>query len=172
MDITIKNARLSFPNIFTPRAFGDSEPSYSATFLLDKKAQADQIELIEEAIAKLVKEELKGKKPSAGICLHDGDEKADTDGYGPEIMYISARAKKAPSVVDADKSRLNEEDGRPYAGCYVNAIVRLWAQDNKFGRRINASLRAVQFAKHGDSFGEAPVDTDTAFDDVSDEDEL
>jgi hypothetical protein len=32
-------------------------------------------------------------------------------------------------------------------------VVELWAQDNQYGKRINASLGGVQFAKDGESFG-------------------
>jgi hypothetical protein len=39
--------------------------------------------------------------------------------------------------------------GKPYSGCYVNAVIELWAQDNKFGKRINASLMGVQFLRDG-----------------------
>jgi len=171
MDIKLKNVRLSFPNLFKPKAFEGSEPAFSASFLLDKRKHAAQIEEIKSAIAKLVKEELKGKTPK-GTCLHDGSEKPDTDGYGDDMMYVSARSKKRPAIVDRDKSQLGEDDGKPYGGCYVNAIVRLWAQDNNYGKRINASLRAVQFAADGEPFGEAPVNTDEAFDDLDDSEEL
>jgi len=51
-----------------------------------------------------------------------------------------------------------EENGKPYAGCYVNMSIRLWAQDNQFGKRVNAQLRAVQFVKDGEAFGDKPVD--------------
>ena len=76
-------------------------------------------------------------------------------------MFISARSKSRPTVVDRDKTPLTEQDGRPYGGCFVNAIVELWAQDNQFGKRINATLAGVQFLKDGDAFGGSrPADPD------------
>lgn len=168
MDIKLTNVRISFPNLFKARAFEGSEPAFSASFLLDKRKDAKQIEAIKAGMKKLADETFKGKMPPK-TCLHDGSEKPDTDGYDENVMYISARSKKPPVVVDRDKQTLLENDGRPYSGCYVNAIVRLWAQDNNYGKRINASLRAVQFARDGDPFGEKPVDADEAFDDLSDE---
>ena len=65
------------------------------------------------------------------------------------------------------------EDGRPYGGCYVNATVRLWAQDGvknpKWGKRVNAQLRAVQFWAEGEPFGESSVDAADEFDEGEDE---
>ena len=39
----------------------------------------------------------------------------------------------------------------------MNAIVELWAQDNNYGKRINASLAGVQFAKDGEAFAGGTV---------------
>jgi len=69
-------------------------------------------------------------------------------------------------VIDGDKTILKEESGRPYSGCYVNANIEVWAQDNSFGKRINAQLKGVQFYRDGDAFsGSAPSSPDE-FDDV------
>ena len=49
-----------------------------------------------------------------------------------------------------------------YDGCRVNAKIEIWAQDNKFGRRINCSLLGVMFAGEGENFGggAAPASAD------------
>jgi hypothetical protein len=44
---------------------------------------------------------------------------------------------------------LSASSGKVYSGCYVNASIELWAQDNKFGKRINATLMGVQFLRDG-----------------------
>jgi hypothetical protein len=163
MKIKLNNVRLSFPALFKPKAGPDGgEPKYSATFLLDKQKHAATIKEIQLAIENLHKTELKGKHMK-GTCLHDGSEKPDMDGYGPGVMYVSASEKKRIPIVDRDMSPLVEEDSKPYAGCYVNASIRLWVQDNQYGKRINAALVAVQFAKDGDSFGAAPVNVEEEF---------
>ena len=61
-----------------------------------------------------------------------------------------------------------EADGLPYSGCYVNASIELWAQDNNYGKRINASLRGVQFYRDGDAVagGGGPASEDE-FDDLA-----
>lgn len=162
--VKIQGARLSYPTLFTAKSFEGSKPAFSAVLLLDKKTNAMDIKRVQAAIAFLVKEGLKGKHPGADrVCLREGSTKADTDGYGDDVMFVPARNEKRPGVVDRDLTPLSEEDGKPYAGCYVNAVVRLWAQDNKYGKRINASLRNVQFVKDGTPFGEKPVSPEEDF---------
>jgi len=72
--------------------------------------------------------------------------------------------------LNKDKSPVVEADGVIYSGCYVNAIIDLWAQDNQFGKRINATLLGVQFAYDGDAFasGGSGVSVDD-FDDLDNE---
>jgi hypothetical protein len=174
IQITVTNARLSYANIFRAKAMEGStgEPKFSCVFLLDKKQNAKDIKTIQDAIAKLVKEGLKGKHPGAEkVCLKDGSVKADTDGYGPEVMFVSAGNVKRPVIVNRDRSPLAEEDGKPYSGCYVNGVFNLWVQDNKYGRRINASLTHVQFVKDGEQFGEKVKPAEAVLPDLSAEDD-
>lgn len=159
--ITLTNVRLSFADLFKAKAVNDGEPRFSANFLLDKSKDQAQIKRIGDEVRRLEAEKFKGKKiPADKVCLRDGDEK-EYDGYAG-MLFLSAANKKRPTVVDRDRTQLTAEDGKPYSGCYVNAVVRLWAQDNQFGKRINASLEVVQFVKDGEAFGAPPVDLDAA----------
>lgn len=163
--IKIQNVRLSFPALFEPKKGPEetSKPAYSATFILDKKTNAADIKAINDAIDLLVKEAFKGKRPPK-VCLRDGSEKPDLDGYGPGVVFLSARNAQRQMVVDNMKLPMEATDTRMHAGCYVNAVIRLWAQDNKFGKRINASLGPVQFFRSGQPFGEKAVDANEVFD--------
>jgi hypothetical protein len=112
---------------------------------------------------------LKTIRAADKTCLHSGDLKSNYDGF-EGMMYISARNPLKPSVVDTNRSPLVAEDGRPYAGCYVNAVLELWTQDNNYGKRVNATLMGVQFYKDGESFvGGGVADADD-FDDLTIED--
>jgi hypothetical protein len=164
-EVKLTNVRLSFPNLFVPKGFaGDpnSKPAYSATFLLDKKVNAANIAALKKAMDHAIREQWKGKTPSGlKLGLRDGAEKEDTDGYGPDVMFVSARNDKKVFVVDGNLEQLSADSGKPYAGCYVNAVVRAWAQDNKFGKRVNFALGNVQYLRPGEPFGEkmhAPED--------------
>lgn len=172
--IKLTNVRLSYPSLFQERKFSpsDSKGSYSATFILDKKANAKEIASVKGAIDTLTREAFKGKPVGNNrVCLRDGSEKEGTAGYSDQIMFISARTDRRPQVVNRDLSPLTEDDGKPYAGCYVNATIEIWPQDNQYGKRINAKLRAVQFAKDGDPFGESGVDVNKEFAPIADDDE-
>lgn len=169
MNITLKNVRLSFPSVFTGRAFQEGDiPKFSATALMQKEdSQTKKLhKLIEKFIAdNFEKKDIKKVK----VCLKDGAEKEDIDGYGEEIDFLSASSKKRPAVVARDRSPLVEEDGVIFGGCYVNMAIRIWAQDNKWGKRVNAELLGVQFVKEGEPFGEGVFKAEAAFEDLSDE---
>lgn len=162
-NIMLPNVRLSFPSLWQHESFGgESTGKYAATFILDKTAHAKQIAQIQEGIAEALKEMKVKALPPDKICLKDGDTTGREEYEGAYI--IKASTKKRPTIIDRDKSPLLEEDGKPYSGCYVNAIINLWRQDNSYGKRINAGLLGVQFAKDGEAFGTGPVDVTDEFD--------
>lgn len=164
MQLKLINVRLSFPDLFKPKAVQPgSEPKYGASFLLYKERDAAQIDAVRKAMFDVATEKWGTKIPtSLKKCLHEGTEKS-YDGYDASNMFLSASATVKPSCVDRDRSPLNGETGKPYAGCQVNAVVRLWAQDNQFGKRINAQLQGVQFVADGEAFGQAPFDPNQHF---------
>jgi len=162
--VKLENVRLSFPHLFTAHAMEEGqEAKFSATFLMDAEKHASIIAKVEKLIDRLALDYWK-KKINFKSCLRDGNDKPDIEGYGDGVMFISASRKTRPAVVDRQVNPVTEEDGVVYAGCYVNATIRLWVQDNKFGKRVNAELRAVQFVKDGESFGAAPVNAEDEFD--------
>ncbi len=167
--IKLKNVRLSYPHLFVAKQ-GDEggEPKYGATFILDKKAHAPLIKLIEETCARVALDFFKKKVPLKRICLRDGNDYDGKDGYGDEVMFVSAKETRRPIVVDGDLTPLTKDDTRPYAGCYVNATIRVFAYEHKTGGRgVSAALRAVQFYKDGESFGAGPVNAEDEFEPVS-----
>jgi hypothetical protein len=176
MKIKLNAVRLSFPQLFEAKTVnGEGKPAFSAAFLISPKDP--QIAMINTAITTVAAEKwgakadaiLKTIRAADKTCLHSGDLKSNYDGF-EGMMYISARNPLKPSVVDTNKTPLVAEDGRPYAGCYVNAVLELWTQDNNYGKRVNATLMGVQFYKDGESFvGGGVADADD-FDDLTIED--
>lgn len=167
--IKLTNVRLSYPQLFVAKPPEEGkEPVFSASFLLDKKQHAGLIKEIEKLTERVALDEFKKKVVLKRTPLRDGNEKEDKEGYGDEVMFVSARNAKRPVVVDRDLTPLAVTDPRPYAGCYVNATVRLFAYDHKTGGKgVSASLRGVQFVKDGESFGASPVNAEEEFEAVS-----
>jgi hypothetical protein len=176
MKIKLNAVRLSFPQLFEAKMVnGEGKPAFSAAFLISPKDP--QIAMLNTAITTVAAEKwgakadaiLKTIRAADKTCLHSGDLKSNYDGF-EGMMYVSARNPLKPYVVDLNKTPLVAEDGRPYAGCFVNAVLELWTQDNNYGKRINATLLGVQFYKDGESFVGGGVADDSDFDDLSSED--
>lgn len=167
MKVTLKNVRLSFPALWKAKSINNGAPKFSASFLLDKENQEDQIADLKK-VAKEVAEAQWPKGIPKGVknCVREGSEK-EYDGYGDHVVFVSASSNNRIPVVAQDRTPLAEEDGKPYAGCYVNAVIRLWAQENDFGKRVNAQLCGVQFVKDGESFGDKPFNAEEEFEDLS-----
>ena len=168
--IMLTGVRLSFPALFEPEEFkpGD-EPKYKATFLIQKGSP--QVERVEAAILAVLREKFpkagEAEKKIAAIRNNpnkfnwqDGDSK-EYDGYAG-MMALSAKSKvgQRPTVIDGNKTPLTAKDGKPYAGCYVNASVAFFTYDSS-GLGVSASIRGVQFLRDGDAFAAGrPADSD------------
>ena len=155
--IKLANVRLSFPSLFQTETFGGEDTGkYSATFILDNSEHAKSIAEIKKEIAEITKEKFKGKAlPPDRIALKIAD---DTRDGMEDKMIIKSSTKKRPLVLNRDKTPVSEDDNIIYAGCYVNAIISLWPQDNQYGKRINASLEGLMFNGHGEPFGSSGID--------------
>lgn len=173
MEIRLENCRLAFAQLFEPKQVnGEGEPAYSGSFIFPKDSA--NVKRLNAAIEQVAKEKWAEKAPvllkqlraADKICLRDGDLKPDYDGF-PGNFYVSARTKSRPLLINQKKEPLAQTDGKPYSGCFVTVLIDVWAQDNNFGKRINASLKGVQFAKDGDAFSGAAPASPEAFEDLS-----
>ena len=167
----LKSVRLSFPSLFKKAVFDGVETKFEATFLINKKTQSDLVKLIDSTIDQFLVDKFGEGKIPKGIkrtCFVDGDDK-DYDGYAGHMAFKAGTTRR-PTIIDRDKTPLVEEDGKPYAGCYVNAVVDLWYSDHpKGGKQVLGNLLGVQFAKDGDAFGSGSIDVDDEFDDLDDD---
>jgi hypothetical protein len=176
MKIRLDNVRLSFPDLWEAVQYQGQGPfNYRASFLfpVDHPAKAK----VDAAIKAVAAEKWKDKAGQvlAGIvgvsnkcCLIDGNTKA-YDGYAGNWALTSTRDsdKGRPLVIDQAKNPLVAADGKPYAGCYVNANVEFWAQDNKFGKAVRCTLLGVQFLRDGDAFTAGSVATPDDFESLA-----
>ncbi len=180
----IKNARLSFPDLHEPKSVNGGKPRYGASFLLDKVKDKGTIKEINAIMAEIAKEEFGGKLPSGDrLAIRDGSDK-DYDGYENAMVVSGARAekRKRPVVVNAKNEPVApDEDGYPYAGCYVHAKLNFYSlngdkdkgHEKSHGKRICCEIQVVKFSKHGEPFGSGTPtvgDMPDAEDEVDDDD--
>lgn len=184
---------LSFPDLFTPKEYeNEGKKSYvrEANFIIGP--DHPQVDEIKAAIRKAIDQKWPSNPPTIPVdrrplrsgMVEDpdtGEKTARWDGYEDKLFISANRRCKATTLEGAlaeanpiqlidgvrgpDKKfiRLKESDGKLYAGCRVNGILRIYAYDgsrHNNPHRINASIEAVQFAGHGEAFGAKPVDVD------------
>jgi hypothetical protein len=182
---TIKRVRLSYPFIYEPDEASENDdgelgkPKYRAAFLLPKSGPdslttATNLKVLRAAKEEVMQAKWKDDQPTLRpdrICVQDG--KFHKDPVYKQSWYLNASDTDAPELL----LRVKDKDGvwkasttpnEIYGGCWVNAIVLLWAMDHKkYGQRINANLKSIQFHEDGESFGsKVKIDRKTAFDDV------
>lgn len=175
MQVKIKKARLSFASLFEPEQYQGAGPfKYRASFLFEPNSQTEKD--LRAAMRTIAKEEWKDKADAVLAAADDDSKlrfivdgnKKTYDGYAGMKVITATRAqdKKRPLILDKKPwkdetdsagnkipNTLTQESGKPYSGCYVNAVVDLWCQSNAFGKTIRAQLISIQFDSDGDAFG-------------------
>lgn len=169
--ILIKNVRLSYPHLFEKFVMeGDDEGKgrYSGKFLMGNASHAEEIKALRRHLVELQKEWFEGKIGGDKLFLKNGEDSGKEEQEDSWVVSASD-SKRRPQVLNKDKSVVTAEDDIVYAGCYVHVLIRPWKQQHpKYGKRVNANLVGVQFARDGDRFGEEPVDATNYFDDEDD----
>lgn len=161
-NIMLKEVRLSFPSVFKKAVFHGVVGKFEATFLFPK-TDVDNKKLVDDAITEALTSS-KITVPKNSRFLKDGDDNdSDYNGYAGN-WSVKASNHVRPTLINRDRAPIAEDDDILYAGCYVNAIIDVWVQDNKYGRRLNANLHGIQFVKKGESFGMCNADHTEEFD--------
>lgn len=188
--VVLKNVRLSFPHLFEPSAsIEDGPKKFRAGFLMDPETESGQANIkkvkaaFDKAALGVWKTKEKGDKIRARLDsdrtgLRDGDDCTNKEGdvyAGYEgQMVVSATNGRKPKILRRDKSVIDStEAAEIYAGCYVNAVISVWAtnQEKHGGNGLFATLEIVQYSKTGEPFGAADLDEDDYLEDMGDEDE-
>lgn len=189
--IRLDNVRLSYPWVGKAQKNTDDDGNetwtYSCVALLDKDTHIEAMKMCRDAVVRLEKTKPADKNgkpfkvPASKRFIKNGDA-VDEDGdrlYGPEgegMWMVSSRERNRPLLRGPKKDpktgkaqRLTPEQATSmfYGGCYGTVLIRPWLMDNKYGKRINAGLVAVQFLRDGEPFGEGRIgedDADESFD--------
>lgn len=174
--VKLNDVRLSFPDLWEATQYeGAGAFRYNASFLIepgsanDKAVQAAILEAATEKWGKKAAATLESIKGNSNkFCYSKGDAK-EYEGYAGMLVLSAHRKQDAgrPMVIDQSKNPLVAADGKPYAGCYVNATVDLWAQEGTHSG-MRCGLLGVQFLRDGDAFSGAGAAKIDDFDDLGD----
>lgn len=167
----LKGVRLSYAHLDKPYAGestdgGQSDPKYGVVCIMHKKTHAEIKEALVAAFGQLKAENKNAKVAKDKLCLRDGDDQDKEEYEG--AWTLSAREVKRPKCRDMDGEILqspSEIAEALYSGCYADVVIRLWFQDNKYGKRINANLASVKKVRDGEPFGEGAIDDDDLYED-------
>lgn len=161
--------RASFVHLNVPTKFNEeaTTKSYNMTLLIPKDDEA-QMAVIKKAMREVAVAKWGAEKADAMLrqlmsgnrtALQDGDNVSYAGFEGHWGLRTSAKEAEPPTLVYSDGSKNvripNEQNIKIYSGCYVNILGNFWAQDNKYGKRLNFSLAGVQFVSDGDRMGGA-----------------
>lgn len=162
-NLLITDARLSYAYIYKPYEGDDGKKTYTSHLIIpENHPQMSAISATIRKVAALVFKDqadavLAQLKAQDKLCIHRGDiSKAGQDPYRGKL-YISANNNVRPRIlatVNGVNQEINEDhELAPYSGCYANVMIVIWAQNNKWGKRINAQLTGVQFLRHAERLG-------------------
>jgi len=145
--LKLENVRLSFSSLFARAIFNGVEGKYDATFLVDKKYV--NVKKVLDLEIKQLLDDSKLKITQRNLFIKDGDD-FDYEGY-ENNWVLKSSSYYQPKIATIGNEYITTDDTNMfYSGCYVNAVIRIYLQNNKYGKRINAMLYAIQFVRDGD----------------------
>lgn len=152
--LMIKNARLSYANLFEPRAIVEGGAlKYSVSILIDKEDK-ETINAIKKIVADYIKEQkwTEAQKKQADIALRDGPTEKPEDEEYANVVFLNAKSDKKPLVVDQKRNTVTDPD-IVYSGCYANVYVSFYPFDKGGNKGVGVGLQAVQKVRDGEPLG-------------------
>lgn len=150
--IVTGKVRLSYVNVFQPRAGEDGgEPKYSVCVLIPKTdtVTINKVKAAIEAAKQAGVAKFGGKIP-AGLKnpLRDGDTERDSPEYKGHY-FINCNSKQKPGVVDAAVNPILDQS-EMYSGCYGRVSINFYAYNQNGNKGIGAGLQNVQKTADGE----------------------
>jgi len=192
MDIRLTDARIAFAHsLWVPgSAMEGGIPKYNCDYLVVPGCVVERRDVsgrwvpttLDDAQLMVAAEAFKGdtKRAKAWFDTLDNRQKSVRDGNknldkagdvrpGFEgIWYVHATSVKHMPVRDARGAVVATQAESPvYSGCYVQAVISLYANTQPAKKGVFASLCGTMFRKDGDAFGGGRAATDSDFDAVA-----
>ena len=184
----LSNTRLSFPQLVEPKAFMEGgAKKYSADLIIDpasddwKKVMAQVMKVAQEKWNDQAQQILQFVQSDRKLrCYGMGQEKVNSktlqvyEGY-MGMAYLTTSNANMPQMIESNGKSVDPTNTmayqaqarRMYGGARVNAAVKIWPQQNQFGRGIRCELVALQFAKDDEPFGDGAADVSSMFNPVA-----
>lgn len=158
--VTTGKARLSYPNLFEPKARDEAKPdekSYSAMLMIPKSdtKTMEALWAAEEQAKQDGKSKWGGKIPGnlKPSIIKDGDDTADDYPERAGHWHLSVSSKNKPGVVDRDVQPILDQS-QIYAGCYVRAALNAAPYSHpQGGKGVTFFLNHIQKWEDGEPLG-------------------
>lgn len=167
--------RLSYANVWEPKAINGGDPKYSTSIIIPKKDKKT-IQKIEDAIAEAIEDGFesgkfkKGKaKSTLKTPLRDGDVERPDDKNYADSMFMNLNSVKQPGIVDRAVQPILDQS-EVYSGCYARVSMNLFAYNSNGNTGIGAGLNNIQKLADGEPLGGGST-PDQDFGNVDDEDD-
>jgi len=153
--VTTGIVRLSYANIWEPKAGKDDVREKYSTAILIPKKDTKTIEAIKVAIEEAKQAgvaKLGGKIPNnLKVPLRDGD--TDDAADGKEVYaghyFINASSVTAPGIVDRNRKEILDRE-EVYSGCYCVVSLNFYAYNGEKSKGIAAGLNNIMKVKDGE----------------------
>lgn len=160
--ITTGLVRLSYANIFQPAVTPSGDEKYSASLIIPK--DSNTVDIVKKEMKRMladpeVKRILGNSTKFTHELLRDGDEKGDDAYAGSYFINAKANIDHRPKVFTKDMVECADPE-EVYSGCYVQAVISLYAYNKGGNKGIGASLIAIRKIKDGEHFSGLAVSAD------------
>lgn len=150
--------RLSYANVWTPRAANEgSESKYSASIIIPK-ADTATVDAIKKAIEVAIQEgvgKFGGKIPprtTLKLPLRDGDEERPDDEAYKNAYFLNATSKLTPGIVDKHVQPILDHS-EVYSGVYARVSLNFYAFNTSGNRGVACGLGNIQKIRDGEPLG-------------------
>lgn len=170
---TTGRVRLSYANIWKPKAMNEGQtPKYSVSLLIPKN-DMKTINAIKAAVKAAAEDGLHtkfGGKIPANLKspLRDGDEERPEDPNYAGHYFMNCSSNSKPIIVDRRREQITNED-EVYSGCYAHVAVNFYAYNTSGNRGVACGLGNIQKVADGEPLGGARGNVENEFEVLDEE---
>ena len=171
--IVTGTVRLSYANVWEPKAWDDGPEKYSVCLIIPK-SDKKTIAAINKAVDAAIEDGVGifgGKMPnkaSIKLPLRDGDKERDDPAYA-NSYFVNATSKTPPRIVDQSINPIMNRS-EVYSGVYARVSINFYTFNHKGNKGVACGLGNIQKVRDGEPLGNrsTPEDDFSVIDDDDD----